>query len=198
MKSVFGKVVLTFSLYLGLAIGANAASLVLTPATQSVVTSGNASVDLVLVLDEPSYGGGFVFDFSGPVTFLGFTPSTFWMSLDTAPNDTDFTGFGGSFRPANTEFELHLGSFNPFASGSYALGTLLFASTSPGTALITSAASPDTYWGPLVNVSGFPLPTTYGNASIQVTAAVPLPAATWLLLSAIGALTMLNRRRAVQ
>jgi hypothetical protein len=178
---------------------AQAASVSLTPAVRDVgigeQTPFTLSIDFTIGTDPNAapIGGGLIFDFSGPVAFRGFTPSAFFNTLNTAPNDdTDFTGFGTNTKPADAEFEIHFGSFTGI-TGIQDLGTLSFEGLDMGQAVITMAESPGDFYGGFFDLGGRPVAITL-TAPNQITV-IPLPATAWLFLAGLGAAATRLRRR---
>jgi len=144
--------------------------------------------------EAASVGGGLIFDFSGPITFDGFTPSAYFNTLNTSPaDDTDFTGFGTNTKPADAEFEIHFGSFSGI-SGQNVLGTLSFILQDAGTGLVTVSESPSNFYGGFLDLNAKPLTVNYPGQPLEVNA-VPLPATVWMFFAAIGAAATRLRRR---
>lgn len=174
------------------ASSANALSISALPASQEVLaTDGIATVDIVMDFESQSIGGGIIFDFSGPITFQSFTPSAYFNTLNTTADDTDFTGFGTTNKPASAEFEIHLGSFAGFG-GQQTLGTLTFAVNDIGTALIDISISPDLFYGGFYDLLANPQDVTLNDA--QIDSVVPLPATAWLFATGMGLVAFWRRR----
>lgn len=176
------------------ASSAQALSISLTPASRDVSPGQATTFDLVMDFEAQSLGGGIIFDFSGPISFTGFTPSAYFNSLNTAADDTDFTGFGTTTKPASAEFELHLGNFAGI-SGQNVLGQLAFTTTGSGTGIIDLSISPDNFYGGFFDFQGNEQTVALGDAQINANA-IPLPATAWLFLAGIGAAATRLRRRA--
>lgn len=175
------------------ASSASALSISALPASQEVLaTDGVATVDIVMDFETQSIGGGIIFDFSGPITFQSFTPSAYFQTLNTTPDDTDFTGFGTNNKPASAEFEIHLASFAGIG-GQQTLGTLTFAVTDLGTAIIDISISPDIYYGAFYDLLANPQDVALNDAQIE--SVVPLPATAWLFATGMGLVGLWRRRR---
>lgn len=192
---------------------AQPASISLSPANQGMaISAGIANVDLLIDFGTVrSTGGGLTLDISGPISFNSFSPSAFFDSFDVAkttqdcfdlfgivngdPEVCDFTGFGTDSKPPDTEFEIHLGTFNTPSplTGMQSLGTITVNLTDVGTGLIALAMSPDSFFGPFLTVGGTAIPMTLTGASIGV---VPLPATAWLFATGFGLVGFWRRRRA--
>lgn len=180
------------------ASGAQAYSISAVPSSTDVIAGDSFSVTLSMNFEAASVGGGLIFDFAGPISFTGFTPSAYFNTLNTAPaDDTDFTGFGTSTKPADAEFEIHFGSFSGI-SGNNVLGTLNFSTQdgNTGTGLITVAESPSNFYGGFLDLAANPLTVTYpGQVQVNVNP-IPLPATVWMFFAAMGAAATRLRRRA--
>lgn len=171
---------------------AHALSISALPEMQNVfVTDGQVTVDIVMDFEEQSIGGGIVLDFGGPIAFQSFAPSAFFRTLDTAADDTDFTGFGTNNKPADAEFEIHLGSFNGFG-GRQTLGTLTFALLDLGIGSVDVGLSPDTFYGGFFDLQANPQQVTLNSAQIS---SLPLPASAWLFATGMGIAGLRRRRR---
>lgn len=174
------------------ASSANALSISATPATQDVLSGNQATVTLSMSFEAQTIGGGIILDFSGPISFVSFTPSAYFNSLNTDPaTDADFTGFGTGNKPATAEFEIHFGSFTG-TGGDNVLGTLTFNTAGTGQGLVDLSASPGNFYGGFLDLNASPQTVTFNDAQINV---VPLPATAWLFLAGLGAAATRVRRR---
>jgi hypothetical protein len=177
---------------LGLAAGAQAngvqvqPSIYLLPSNASVsLNEGTATLELFMdFTGQPTIGGGIDLAFGGPISLVSFTPTAYFNSLDPV-----FTGFGTDNTAA--DFEIYFGTFSG-TSGLNKLGDLTLALNGAGLGTIDLIISE--FWGgAFFSTGGGPLDVTLSGASLQV---VPVPAAAWLFVSAIGALGGMRLRRA--
>ena len=200
---------------LGLAsVSAQASSIWLEPAGTSVINQGgtiafdlfaNAS-DIIYTYEDPIFG---------TVTEIGFLAG----GLDIFYDNTVLTYSSFQFNPASgTEPSftrvgddcsidplaigctvpgeingLGFGNFTGLAGTTTLLGTLNFVGTNVGSSLITMADS-DSVTGSWFGVDGLPATVDYTGA--HVVSAIPVPAAAWLMLSGMGLLGGLARRKA--
>ena len=191
MRSFIKQVLLATAAMIA-ASSASALSISATPSSQSVLSGTQVTVNLSMSFEAQSIGGGIIFDFSGPISFVSFTPSAYFNSLNTDPSgDTDFTGFGGNNKPASAEFEVHLGSFSGI-SGNNDLGTLTLLTTGAGLGIVDLSVSPANFYGGFLDLVGTPQTVAFNDAQINV---VPLPATAWLFLAGMGAAATRFRRR---
>jgi len=175
------------------ATSANALSISALPATQDVLaTDGTATIDIVMNFEEQSIGGGIIIDLSGPIAFVSFAPSAYFNTLNTTNDDTDFTGFGTANKPADTDFEIHLGNFGGLG-GNQVLGTLTVSLTDSGTGVIDLAISPDIFYGGFFSLLAEEQNVTLNDASIN--SVVPLPTTAWLFATGMGLVGFWRRRR---
>ncbi len=166
---------------LGLVGAVHAASVSLSPASQTVAPSTTVSFDVNL-------------DFTGTPVISGW----FNLSYDTSILDLisfsyGSNTFGVSTLAVNTSTDgLVQGiGFAGSVSGAGTLGTVTFNTTGLGTANLNTAAVSGFY-----NGSSY-VATTYGGALVEVAeiSEVPVPAAAWLMGSGLAALGLGFRRR---
>ncbi|MBL8225039.1 MAG: VPLPA-CTERM sorting domain-containing protein [Chromatiales bacterium] len=185
---------------LGLSAGAQAngvqvqPSIYLLPSNASVsLNEGTATLELFMdFTGRPLIGGGIDLAFGGPISLISFTPSAYFNSLDTNPLlPTDFTGFGTENTAA--DFEIFWGNFaGTGGDGPKKLGDLTFSLNGLGVATVDVIISE--FWGgAFFDLDSEPMDVAVSGASLQV---VPVPAAAWLFVSAIGALGGMRLRRA--
>jgi hypothetical protein len=157
------------------------------------INEGTATLELFMdFTGRPLLGAGIDLAFSGPISFVSFTPSTYFNSLNVAPlNATDFTGFGTDNTAA--DYEIFWGSFiGTGGDEPKKLGDLTFALTGLGVANVDLVISE--FWGgAFFSPDGGVIDVALAGAQLQV---VPVPAAAWLFLSAVGALGGMRLRRA--
>jgi hypothetical protein len=186
--------VLPTLLLAALSSAASAATVSLAPATQSVAPGD--PVVLTLGFDftgDPTLGGGVdvfydptVLDF---VSFVFGTRAGLDPGYNRAPDDK--AGPGG----------VALGELDGLGFGNFAgltgpgtVGQLNFLAIGPGTAEVTLAEN-DSFAGGFYSASTFgPQAVTFVGAEVEVQA-VPLPAAAWLLASALGLTGLASARR---
>ena len=170
-------------------------SVYLSPASSSVdISAGTTTLELYMDFSGvTTQGGGVILDISGPLSFNSFTPSTYFNSLNTSPgDDTDFTGFGTSKKPASAEWEIHFGAFAGI-TGMNKLGDLTLNLTGVGLGGLTLSESPGTNYGGFVDLSANPQAVDLLGAQVNV---VPLPATAWLFATGFGLVGFWRRRRA--
>jgi hypothetical protein len=181
---------------LGMSASASAALVSFSPSSGTFGVGGSTSVDVVISglgdLVAPSVGT-YDFNVAFNSSVLGLTGVTFGTGLD-------LSGLGGvrstdaSVAGTVNVFELSLDSeadLNDLQSGSFTLFTLFFEGLAPGTSALSLAVNA------LGDALGETLEADVSGGELTVTAdtVVPLPAAVWLLLSGLGGLGILGRRR---
>lgn len=173
---------------LGLAaLQVQAASIFFEPAQQAANPGDVVSFDLVMdfALDEATLGGGIDLDVSDNLSFIGFTPSS-WFT--TVP-DPAFTGFGTEH--ADAEYEIHFGHFNGL-SGRNVLGSIevqVLDLTDPGRLDLAE----NIFWGGFYGVDLQQQHPTLTGATVT---AVPEPATALLWLLGAAGVAARQRRRA--
>jgi hypothetical protein len=168
---------------------ANAASVYLAPTTGTIdVNSGPAILQLFMDFsDEPTLGGGIDLEIQGPIELLGFTPSSYFNTLDTA-----FTGYSTNPVIADGNFALWFGDFDGL-SGIHELGTLTFDLLATGDAAID--VNINNWYGPFISADTLEQQTVALNGATLHVAAVPVPAALWFFTSALGVIGGVRLRR---
>jgi hypothetical protein len=183
------KLVAFTLLMLGSAM-AQAATVYLDPLAQSSTIGNTVSVALK--------GQDFTQTIEGGGVNLSFNPAV--LQLNSVAVDTTtwefFTTTGTINNTAGTLTDL---TFSSFAgrSGSFSIAQLIFQTTGVGISPLTlteSTLNPFASGGALLNPPSGPQGVSFTNANIQVTA-VPLPAAIWLWLSAMGGVFYVGKRR---
>ncbi len=164
-------------------ISAHAASVSLTPAFQTGLVGDVVELELVMdFTDDPTLGGGIdIFYDDGLLSFASFVFSPELgddPALRRLPDELDGELNGLAF-----------GNIDGL-SGPSTVGTLSFTALGEGTSPLTMAQNegppPEDNPGPFVSASTFePQDVVFENASVSI---VPLPAALWLLLAALGTL----------
>lgn len=155
----------------------------------SVVNIADGQVTVELFADftaDATVGGGIDLFFSGPIALASFTPSDYFNTLDPV-----FSGFGEDSAagfPAAGDFLVAIGSFAGLTGGK--LGDLTFELIGAGTATISTANNIPA--GGFFSAGSFTEQSVaFNGATIEV---VPVPAAAWLLGSALVALGGMRRR----
>jgi hypothetical protein len=158
---------------------------VLPSSAEISLSEGTATLELFMDFrDNPTVGGGIDLSTEGAVSLVEFLPSDWF---NTIP-DPFFTGFGTD--NADGDLEIHFGSFAGL-SGINKLGDLVLSLNSIGPGNLNIAIN--SFYGNFFSISGPEQDVALAGASLQV---VPVPAAAWLFLSAIGGLAGLRLRRA--
>jgi hypothetical protein len=103
------------------------------------------------------------------------------------------TGTGSFLINNNPTFDLLPGS--PPVNGNFNFAVLTFNALAAGAMNLVVADDGGIFSGWFDNDTAEPIPTSYQNANINITGAVvPVPAAAWLLISALGSMVALKRR----
>jgi hypothetical protein len=187
MNCVHKKNLLAVAMLAGLSMsGAEAASIYLTPASQTVPYVENGSISVELWMDftgEPTVGGGIDLDFQGDISMDTFTPSSYF--TDTA--DPFFTGHGTE--DADADYEIHFGDFAGL-SGVNKLGDISVNLLGAGTGQILMSIN--SVYGFFYSAGGDPVVQNVDllpEDGAKITAsAVPAPAGVWLLLTGLAGL----------
>jgi len=181
----------------GMSMVANAASVWLDPATQNVHLGDQVSVALWWdFTGDPTIGGGT--DFTWDASALSLVSIVFDDNFGTGP---------GQFDPAFTRCDnevcsgdgfidgLATGNFNGLGGdGPIYIATVTFDTLAAGSFAI-DLTQDSGIAGPFVSAITFQPYTdlTFTGATVNVGAAVPLPAALWLMIGGLG--TLLGYRR---
>jgi hypothetical protein len=181
----------------GISLSANAVSVFLSPADQTVSLGDQVSVDLMWdFTGNAALGGG---------TDFAWDPAA--LSLVSIVFDNNFGTGPGQFDPAFTRCDNEEcsgeGFIDGLATGNFAglgdpgpiyIATITFDTLAAGSFLIDISEDAGIA-GPFISAITFGPYTdlTFGDATINVDAGVPLPAAAWLMIGGLGAL--LGRRR---
>jgi hypothetical protein len=165
---------------------AHAASVSVTPSNASGVEGGTVDVDIVMDFSAPelTVGGGIDLTFGGGISFNSFAPDAFLATLDPA-----FTGFGQGDANNVGGFELHIGDFSGFF-GQNTLGVLTVnLDSAPGGTMVMAI---NNQWGEFFSALDFNSQVVDTNGG--TVSAVPVPAAVWMFVSALGLLGFVRRR----
>ena len=167
----------------GLACAAQASGrMVITPSATTTTPGSSFSVAVT--------GADFTDDVIGGGFNLSFDPTR--LSLDSVfiEPSWEFARNGGLVDNASgTLSDAYFNTFSTPRSGNFAVATLTFTAKTPGTSMLTLAASPDF---PFANVLAEVIDVSFGSARVT---AVPEPA-TWATLLAGVALLGARRRLA--
>lgn len=164
-----------------------AATVSLSPSSQNIALGNPFSLQLNMdFTGDPTLGGGIdIFYDSSLLTFVSFSFN---------PGLGDDTG--QQRQPDVLTNELNGLAFGNFAglSGPSLVGTLTFNTIGAGTALFTMADNDLPAGGFFSAATYDPQSVTYQGASANVTA-VPIPAALWLMLSGMGLIGVISRKK---
>jgi PEP-CTERM motif len=165
---------------------AHAASVYLSPTPRFETFPTNVSFELMMdfTVAEATLGGGIDIDLRGPISVVGFVPSTFFLTVA----DPAFSGHGAVW--AQDDYEVHFANFNGM-SGKNSLGTFTVNLQGPGEAELRLAIN--THWGSFFFASGLPQNVTLIGANINP---VPEPASAALWLAGVAMLGVAVKRRA--
>jgi hypothetical protein len=179
--------------------GAHANVISLSPIGQTVGLNQMVSVDISAFFAESTVGGAFdLFYDASKLEFVSFDFDDHFYNdvsdpaFDHAPDNcyTDGSPFGGC---AVGDAELNAIGFGNFdgISGDNLVATVMFRTIGTGTSALTMAVNDAPFEGFYSAVTGLPMTVYYNSAKIVVT---PVPAAAWLLASALGLLGLGRRR----
>jgi len=168
---------LAFLVVVTISPAVNASSVYLDPASSDVqLSDGTATLSLYMDFsDTLTVGGGIDLSLSGPISFNSFTPTAYFSGLDSF-----FTGY--STANADGDLEVHFGDFAGLG-GVNKLGDLTVNLNGLGTGNI--GMNINSLYGDFYDTSSNLMSVSLQGAQINV---VPLPAAAWLLMSALGLL----------
>lgn len=173
---------------LGLAGALQAATVSLDPASQVIQPNSSVSVNVLVDFSDTSgtKGGFFTLGYdSSLLTFSSFVYNTAFL--------TPFGANPTAWNLTTPGTITNVGFGSGLLTGSGTLGTVTFLTgASVGTANLTTTLASG-----FLNKTGFSmLPVSYSGAQVNV-AAVPVPAAAWLMASGISMLGLGLRRRSV-
>lgn len=203
MKRV-NRLVAAIALALGIS-GAQAATISLEPANQSVAPGGIATFDMVADFGSQLVLGGatdFLFDPS-VLTFQNFVFSTTIGAARDPSFDARTTGDTAPFDPWDLQapnlVTIGFGNFNGLSlPAGTVIGTLTFmAGSVPGTSTNITLSDSGKWGGYFDQATGTtPISVNYPATDATSAQVVPLPAAAWLVLSGVAGLIGMSRRRA--
>jgi len=183
-SSACGAALLAF-----VAVPAQAVSIWLTPASQTVQLGDPVALDVNMDFSaDPTVGGGFdVFFDHNMLSFSSFAIDT------TLVLDPVFTNVTPDVSTTDQLAGFSFGNFGGL-SGPAKVGTLTFQALAPGLTNLSLADNVAPY-GPFYSaVTSLQQTVDYTGASVDI-AAVPLPPAAWLMLSVLGMFGVVSRRR---
>ena len=179
--------------------GAQANVISLAPVGQSVGVGDVFSVQISMYFTEATVGGAFdLFYDPTQLSFVSFEfDETFFNDIaDPAfahvPDDcfTDGAPFGGCEIGDAELNAIGFGNFDGIV-GEYLVATVFFEALAPGSSQLTMAVNDAPFEGLFSAVTGLEMEVNYNSAKVQI---VPVPAALWLFLSALGWLGIRRQR----
>jgi hypothetical protein len=177
------KSLLAVAMLAGLSMSATeAASVYLTPASQTIpyVENGSTSVELWMdFTNEPTIGGGIDLDFQGPISMGVFTPTSYF----TNTADPGFTGHGTA--RADNDYEIHFGNFSGL-SGVNKLGDISVNLLGSGLGSISLAIN--SFYEGFFGTDLLSMNVDLSGGAEITASAVPAPAGVWLLLTGLAGL----------
>lgn len=172
------KSILAVTVLAGLSMSASqAASVYLTPASQTVVYSPGGTTSVALWMDftgEPTVGGGIDLDFQGQISMGVFTPTSYF----TSTADPFFTGHGTA--SADNDYEIHFGNFAGL-SGVNKLGDISVNLLGAGAGQILMSIN--SQYGVFYGLDSLSQDVDLYGAQV-----VPAPAGVWLLMTGLAGL----------
>ena len=179
---------LTAALLGGMMSVANAASVSLMPASVDAVEGGSIAIDVVIDFsDDPTLGGGIDINWDSAV--LAFDS---W-SYDSSTVGDD-VGFRNDGVPGDGSYiGQAVGNFNGLTTGT--IGTITLVAVAAGDTMVSVGDTTNAAVGPWVSAVTFGVQNPeYSGANVTVNAAIPLPAAAWLMFGGLGALLGFRRK----
>jgi hypothetical protein len=193
--------VLAAAALLGTSYGAEAHVISLDPIIQKVSLGDTFEVDINMAFSEATLGGAFdLFYDPAHVEFVSFSFDDFFYNnvsdpaFDHAPDNcfTDGAPFGGCDVGDPELNAIGFGNFDGI-SGSYLVGTIVFRAVGAGASDLTMAVNDAPFEGFFSAETGLPMDVLYNSAKVDINA-VPVPAAAWLLTTALGLLGTRRKR----
>ncbi len=180
-------------------ITTQAATISITPLSMNAQLGDNVSVDIWMDFsDEPTLGGGIDITYNGSVlSFSSFSfDNAFLASSDPAMTCPGAILCSPSINQVNSVTNIAFGNFGGL-SGPSLVGTLNFVAIGAGTTSLTPVETVGAA-GPFVSALTYEPQTNvlYIPSAVQVSA-VPLPAASWLMLSGLALIGGMKHKRKI-